>query len=540
MENELFGSCRLIRKIGEGGMGVVWLARHETLEKDVAIKVLPAGFADNEEAVQRFLHEARSAARLDHPNVVQVLDAGSRGGTPFIVMQYIDGTDLQKILKKKGKLEVADALAITKRVALALEAAHTLGIIHRDIKPANILLTKQGRVLVTDFGLARDIRGGASLTGSQEIMGTPQYLSPEQARGEKLDGRSDLYSLGGMCYALLTGRPPFAGATPVSIAVKHASPDERPEPVRRLVPEVPAEVEALVEKMLAKRAQDRFQTAAEVAQAIDRIKKGPGTMVTVAQEKVLTPERKRRLILTGVAAGLGGLVLIILLLALLGPGPAEKAFRAAGQAATETEKRVRYQEVAQHYPNTEWADKARRQISAMVEAELVQIKAAAFDGKLPFRDISGRFEKLRSTYPGAAKRIDQVDLEVERPRVITRTKEFAEALKNHKPWEKGGDKSERLKDFVSPEAIRKQGENGVVLWFRVVLAFLYETGGRPEEIDIHADQAVVQLRKEATVPVKAVLHRVKTAERTTKKYLIQWMWQEGDWYLGEKPLTEEK
>jgi hypothetical protein len=540
MENELLGSCRLIRKIGEGGMGVVWLARHEVLEKDVAVKVLPAGFADNEEAVQRFLREARSAARLDHPNVVQVLDAGSRGGTPFIVMQYVDGTDLQRILKKKGKLEVADALAITKRVALALEAAHTLGLIHRDIKPANILLTKQGRVLVTDFGLSRDIGGGASLTGSQEIMGTPQYLSPEQARGEKLDGRSDLYSLGGMCYALLTGRPPFAGATPVSIAVKHASPDERPESVRKLAPEVPEEVEALVEKMMAKKAQDRFQTAAEVAQAIDRIKKGPGTMVTVAQEKVLTPAKKRRLILTGVAAGLGGLVVIVVLLALLGPGPAEKAFRAAGQAATDQERRVRYQAVVQRYPDSEWAEKARTQLGIMLDAELAQIKATAFDGKLPFRDITLRVDQLKTNYPGAAKKIDQTDLDLERSRVVLRTKEFTEALKNHRPTEKGGDKSDQMMEFVAPETVRKAGAVNIANYLRFLLAIVYEAGGRPVEIELHADQMVIQSRKEAMVPLRAVLHKAKTNERTTKKFHVHWAWLEGDWYLGEKALVEEK
>jgi len=193
MENTLLGHCRLLRKLGQGGMGAVWLARHETLDKEVAVKILPDNYANDPEAVPRFLREAKAAARLEHPNVVQVLDAGTDHETHFIVMQFVDGTDLEKTLKKRGPFALADALAVGKRVALALAAAHKLGIVHRDIKPANIMLTKQGRIMVADFGLARDIQGGPTITAAQEAIGTPHYLSPEQARGEAVDGRSDIY-----------------------------------------------------------------------------------------------------------------------------------------------------------------------------------------------------------------------------------------------------------------------------------------------------------------------------------------------------------
>jgi predicted Ser/Thr protein kinase len=540
MENQVLGHCRLTRKIGEGGMGVVWLARHETLEKDVAVKVLPAGFASEPEAVQRFLREARSAARLEHPNVVQVLDAGSSEGTHFIVMQFVDGTDLQKVLKKKGKLEVADALAIAKRVALALGAAHKMGIIHRDIKPANILLTKQGRVMVADFGLARDIKGGASLTNSQDVMGTPHYLSPEQARGEDLDGRSDLYSLGGTLYTLLTGKQPFTGSSPVSVAVKHASADEKPEPVRKLVPDIPAPVEALVEKLMAKKAADRYPSGETVAAAIDAIKTGHGTMVTVSMENVLTPERKRRLILTGVGAGLGGLFLLLVLLGMLGPGRAEKAFQAAGQAATDGEKRVRFRAVVKDFDGTEWGERARKQIHEMLQQELTQIKASTVDIRTPFRNISARLDALRGSYPEELKAIDKAQAELDRSRVIARTKDFAEALKSHRPLEKGGDKGERFKDFVSPEAIRKAGENAVVGFLKFILYMFTEVGGRVEEAEINAEGTAFQDRKESNVPVKVVLHNPRTKERSTHKYHILWIWQEGDWYLGEKAVQEDK
>jgi predicted Ser/Thr protein kinase len=540
MENLVLGHCRLTRKIGEGGMGVVWLARHETLDKDVAVKVLPAGFASEPEAVQRFLREARSAARLEHPNVVQVLDAGSADGTHFIVMQFIDGTDLQKVLKKKGKLEVADALAVAKRVALALAAAHKMGIVHRDIKPANILLAKQGRIMVTDFGLARDMKGGTSLTNSMDVMGTPQYLSPEQARGEELDGRSDLYSLGGTLYTLLTGKPPFTGASPVSIAVKHASDDQMPEPVRKHVPEIPADVEALVEKMMAKKAAARFQTGDEVAAAIDRIKGGPATMVTVSQDKVLTPQKRRRLIMTGVGAGLGGLFLLIFLLGVLGPGKAEREFRSAGQVATDAERLVRYRAVDKNFPDTEWSERSRKAVAEMLDHQLLQVRALSADGRTPFRDISARLDALRGQYPEGVKAVDKLQVELDRARALARTKDFAEALKTHRPLDKGGDKGDKFKDFASPEAIRKMGEGGVANYARFVFFLLSEVGGRPEEIDILSDGVVVHDRKEATVPVKAVLHKVQTKERSTHKFIVQWLWQEGDWYLGEKAIVEEK
>jgi len=536
MENEVFGHCRLVRKIGEGGMGVVWLARHENLQKDVAVKVLPQGFASEPEAVQRFLREAQSAARLEHPNVVQVLDAGSAGGTHFIVMQFVDGTDLQKILKKKGKLDVADALAITKRVALALGAAHKMGIVHRDIKPANILLTKQGRVMVADFGLARDLKGGATITGAQDVMGTPQYLAPEQARGEKVDGRSDLYSLGGTLYTFLTGRPPFTGASPVSIAVKHASADQKPEPVRKIAPEVPAEVEALVEKMMAKKADDRHATGEEVAAAIDRIKGGPGTLVTVSQDRVLTPQKRRRLILTGVGGGLGGLFLLIFLLGLMGPNKAERALRFAGQAATDAERLVRYRVVTQGYPQSEWAGKANAEILAMLDRELAQVKAAAFDGKILFRDVIARLDLLRGLYKEGAKTVEKVEAELHRSRVMGRTREFGEALRGHKP----GDKGEPFKQFVSPEAMKKAGEQGVMGYIGLLLFLFTEFGGRIEAYEIPPDSLTLQPRKEATVRVKALVLNRQKKERLTHKYLVTWAWQDGDWYFGERAIVEEK
>jgi hypothetical protein len=225
---------------------------------------------------------------------------------------------------------------------------------------------------------------------------------------------------------------------------------------------------------------------------------------------------------------------------MLGPGPAEKAFRAAGQAATDGEKRVRYLAVERDFPDTDWARKARAQISELLHRDLAQIRASAWDPRIPFRDVSARIDALRGLYPDGAKTIDQAQAELDRARAVARTKDFAEVLKSHRPLEKGGDKSERFKDFTPPETIRKVGEGAVIGYLRVLVFLFMEAGGRVEEAEVNAVGTTLQDRKEATVPVKAVLHNLRTRERTPHKYLIQWIWQEGDWYLPEKAVQEER
>ncbi len=536
----MLGRCRLVRKLGEGGMGVVWLARHETLQKDVAVKVLPESFGANEEAIRRFLREARSAARLEHPNVVQVLDAGSADGVHFIVMQFVDGTDLEKAVQKRGKLSVADALAVTKRVALALAAAHKLGLIHRDIKPSNILITKQGRVMVTDFGLARDVGAGASVTSTDQIVGTPQYLSPEQARGDPLDGRTDLYSLGGTLYSMLTGAPPFKGPTPISVAMKHASATEKPLPVRSIAPDVPEEAAALVERLMAKDPKDRFQTGDEVAAAIDRVKGGgKATMVTVAEDRVLTPQKRRRLLLAGAGAAVGGIFLLVFLLILLAPSKAERSYRSAVASSTEGERVVRLREVATRFPGTEWAGKAEGEAAAirarMLDRELLELKGAAFDGKTEFRDIMTRLDLVRKRFPEGAGAIDRFETDLHKRRLVDRTKAFAEVLKGHRPAEGERDVT-KLKEFVQPEAFKRIGEGGMRFWIGLGLGLLTGIAGRVEEAEIHGDQATVESRKAGVVPAKVTIQNRKTFERATRRISVTWIWQEGDWYLAENAI----
>ncbi|MCA9145855.1 MAG: DUF1080 domain-containing protein [Planctomycetaceae bacterium] len=261
-----FGEYTILDKLGEGGMGVVLRARHGRMEREVAIKVLPAKSLTNEEAVNRFYKEVRAAARLIHPNIVTAFDASENAGTHYLVLEFVDGKDLSQILSESGRLPVAQAVECTIQAARGLEYAHSKGLIHRDIKPANLLLDKDGTVKILDLGLARLEQENASrdgLTKSGQIMGTVDYMSPEQARDTKnADARADIYSLGCTLYRLLTGMPLYDRDTIMNKMMSHAS---DPIPSLRVVrSEIPERLDAVFQKMVAKRADDRQQTMTEV------------------------------------------------------------------------------------------------------------------------------------------------------------------------------------------------------------------------------------------------------------------------------------
>ncbi len=285
------GPYRVTDQIGKGGMGVVYRAHDMALDRTVAIKILPGHLSGDEEFVKRFVREARSAARLDHPNIVQVFQAGrmvseGAGGGPgpcFIAMQYFDGQPLSDLISDEGRIEPARALNVARQVAEALAAAHAAGIIHRDIKSSNILVASDDRVKVADFGLATCIAGeGRRITQTGAYLGTPEYSSPEQCEGAELDGRSDIYSLGVVLYEMLTGRVPFEAPTPLKLFDRIVH--EAPEPLSRVQAGLPRELCALVGRMLAKRREDRPATAEELLSAMRRVrvalgsgKRGPGT-----------------------------------------------------------------------------------------------------------------------------------------------------------------------------------------------------------------------------------------------------------------------
>ena len=267
----------LVSVIGRGGMAEVWEARDVRLGRRVAIKILRPDLARDPAFQARFRREAQSAASLNHPNIVAVYDTGEDvylDGTestivPYIVMEYVDGMTLRQILSSGRRLLPERALEITAGILSALDYAHGHGIVHRDIKPANVMLTRTGDVKVMDFGIARAMNDtGHTMTSAQTVMGTAQYLSPEQARGEIVDARSDLYSTGVLLYELLTARPPFTGDSPVSIAYQHVS--EQALPPSQVDPEVPREIDPVVMRSLAKSPDDRYQTASEFRADVER------------------------------------------------------------------------------------------------------------------------------------------------------------------------------------------------------------------------------------------------------------------------------
>ncbi len=269
--NTLFdGRYRIIRRLGSGGMANVYLAEDEELGRRVAIKVLDEKHANDEQFVERFRREAKNAASLSHPNIVSIYDRGEAEGTYYIAMEYIEGRTLKDLIVTRGPLPVDKAVAYARQILGAVRFAHRKGIVHRDIKPHNVLVDTDGRLKVTDFGIAR--AGASQMTEAGSIIGTAQYLSPEQARGAPVDQRSDLYSVGVVLNEMLTGAVPFTGDTPVEIAMKHLS--AVPEPPSASRPDVPEDLDLVTLRALAKDPRDRFQTAEEMDSELGRVAAG--------------------------------------------------------------------------------------------------------------------------------------------------------------------------------------------------------------------------------------------------------------------------
>lgn len=267
MVNEIkfHGRYRVDRQLAVGGMGTVFCAADEKLNRTVAVKTLKDEFAKDPRLVQRFQREARAAAALSHPNIAAVFDYGEDQDTPFIVMEYVRGRDLARVLREDGPLPVDQAIAVVSAAADALAHAHAAGVVHRDVKPANIIVSDDGRVKVTDFGIAR-ATGDATMTATGTMLGTANYISPEQARGDTVGPASDIYSLGILLYESLTGSVPFTADSPVGVALRHVN-DAVPPP-SRLNPEVPPELDAVVAKATAKSPEARFGSVAEMASVL--------------------------------------------------------------------------------------------------------------------------------------------------------------------------------------------------------------------------------------------------------------------------------
>ena len=279
---------RILRKLGHGGMGVVYLAEHRVMERLVAIKVISRALVDNPAALERFRREVRAAAKLDHPNIVKAYDAEQAGDLQLLAMEFVEGHSLADVLIRSGPLPIEHACHYIHQAALGLQHAFEQGMVHRDLKPQNLMLTPKGTVKILDFGLAKvaseQSRFEGGLTQENAVMGTPEYMSPEQAINTKAaDIRADIYSLGCTLYCLLAGRPPFTGNNPLSIIVAHAQ--SVPPPVEALRHELPAPLSALVKRLLAKNPNERPQTPKEVADALAafmKTTKSPGTNMAAA------------------------------------------------------------------------------------------------------------------------------------------------------------------------------------------------------------------------------------------------------------------
>ncbi len=319
---------RLDRSLGNGGMGEVFEATDLTLHRSVAVKLMSPSLVQDEPARARFLREARALAQVNSPNVVAVYDAGEDAERPYLVMELVEGTTLERELVGSGRVEPARAVAIATDIASGLASAHERGIVHRDVKPSNVFLTPSDAAKIGDFGIARLERPDATLTLTGQTFGSPPYMAPEQATGGKVDARADLYSLGCVLFQMLVGRRPFSGDDAVSLVYQHVH--STPPRVDSLVPAVPAELGALVAGLMAKDPDDRPASAEEVQRALGSVPTEPIGTAPVTATAVL-PRRaqelgQRRKPWWPVAALIVGVVaLLALLVALLAggdPGPA--------------------------------------------------------------------------------------------------------------------------------------------------------------------------------------------------------------------------
>ncbi|MBX3472118.1 MAG: serine/threonine protein kinase [Planctomycetes bacterium] len=270
---EVIGGCTINAKIGAGGMGAIYLAHHEALRKDVVVKILPPESAANPRTVERFFREARAAAKLEHPNIVQVQDVGTtERNLHYIIMQYIDGSNLEEKIQAAGRHTPQEATRIVLEIARGLQTAHRAGVIHRDIKAENILITQAGQVKLTDFGLAKDLNSELKLTADGAMIGTPLYMAPEIGRVKEIDGRVDIYSLGVTYYYLLTGVQPFRGFS--ALEILSAKAHDKLRPPEEVVPDLPDEFRRVLGKMLEKDRDQRYRDMDALIRELEALDRG--------------------------------------------------------------------------------------------------------------------------------------------------------------------------------------------------------------------------------------------------------------------------
>jgi serine/threonine-protein kinase len=315
--------------VGTGGMSSVFRAHDRLLDRKVALKVLHQQYSEDEEYIERFRREARAVAALSHPNIVTVIDRGEHDGRQFIVFEYIDGENLKALIQRRGPAPVVTALELAMQIARGLSFAHQQGLVHRDVKPQNILLNGDGQAKVTDFGIARslDVQHGMTQTGT--VLGTSDYIAPEQAQGQRVDEHTDVYSLGVVVYEMLTNEVPFPGENFVAVAMRHIN--EEPPSIRDKRPDVSLRLEAAVQRAMAKRPEDRFQTMADFCRELEAnlAEEQGATVVAPAQPKRARAPRRP-------GANPWPIILALLTLIAIGGVIAYVATRDNGNAASTT------------------------------------------------------------------------------------------------------------------------------------------------------------------------------------------------------------
>jgi serine/threonine-protein kinase len=313
----LSGRYRLESKLGSGGMSTVYLALDEVLDRPVAVKLLHREISEEADQLERFRREARAAARLSHPNLVGVIDAGEDDGRPYIVFEYIKGRTLKRRIHEDGPLPIDEAVAYAIEIGRGLTAAHARKLVHRDVKPQNVLIDPDGRAKVTDFGIARSLEQ-KGMTATGRVLGTTDYVSPEQAMGEDVDERSDVYSLGVVLYEMLTGDVPFQAETQVGVAMKHVN-EPMPD-VQAKRPEVSAAVASVVDRATTKDSRDRYGTVAEMVRDLEQTLEveaarrggtsGEATSVLDSVPKSRRRLRRRRVSGLGIVMTIAGIAVI--------------------------------------------------------------------------------------------------------------------------------------------------------------------------------------------------------------------------------------
>jgi serine/threonine protein kinase len=280
------GRYQVIEELGKGGMGRIYKVFDTKIKEKVALKLIRPDIASDPETIDRFSNEVRLARKIGHRNVCRMFDIGEAEGAHYITMEYVQGEDLKSMIRMSGSLSLGMLLSVGKQICDGLAEAHALGIVHRDLKPQNIMIDKNGNAKIMDFGIARSL-AAKGITGAGVMIGTPEYMSPEQAEAKEIDARSDIYSLGIVLYEMATGRVPFEGETALSVAMKHKG--EAPKSPKQLNPHIPDDLGGVILKCLEKDKSKRYQTAATLRDELDRIEKGiPTTERVVPERKTVT------------------------------------------------------------------------------------------------------------------------------------------------------------------------------------------------------------------------------------------------------------